>query len=380
MSSLFRSKRVRSITSQVLVLLGVVILIGYLGYNTSVNLEKTGIASGFRFLGERAGYPINFSVIHYSPDASTHFDAYIVGILNTILFTVVTIAITTVLAVLLALARLSSNWLLSNISTVIVEYFRNVPMLLHLFVWLLVFVKLPPPKKALSFFDAVFISNRGLYYPDITAFGYSVFALFVALFFVWAALMQLTQKGKISFEPKRIYPLGAIICVGLVGVAAVTGSLEITRPVLRGFNFKGGSVIPPELVNIVVAISTYSAAHASELIRGSILAVPKGMTEAAKALGAGPWLTQRAIIFPIAMKSVIPPMTSTYVNILKASALGVVVGFMGVMTTTGGSTLNITGQAVECIVLVVVAYMVMNLGLAFVMGRINRNFNRLGEK
>ena len=383
MASLLRSKKVRAIAYQVGVLLIVLGALGYASYNASINLEKSGITSGFRFLWEKAGYPINFTLIDYSPSTSSHFDAFLVGTLNTILFTILTVIFTTILSFSLAMARLSSNWLLSKIAYCIVEAVRNVPMLLHLFIWLLVFVKLPAPKKAFSIFDTCYLTNRGFYYPDISIYGLSIFSLLAIALVAFFGLYLLLKRYAMvpsSWQLKKMLAVTGLVFIGGVIVAASVGAMEVTVPVLKGFNFKGGSILPPELFTIVVAIAVYSSSHASEIVRGGVLAVPKGMTEAAYALGAKPWLTQHVIIFPLALKSIIPPMTSIYINILKASALGVAVGFMGVMSTTGGSTLNITGQAVECIVLVMGAYVIMNLTLSSGMNMLNRYVNRLGAR
>ncbi len=383
MFSKFGNRKVRGYFYQVVCLAFILSILGYAAYNTSVNLEKSGVASGFRFLTEKAGYPIDFNLTNYDQSKSTHIDAYYAGIVNTLVFTVITIIVTTILSFSLALSRLSSNWLLSKVSYTIVEYLRNIPMLLHIFIWFLISVKLPAPKSAFSIFDMMFVTNRGFFFPHVTAFGFSI-VTFTLVSFILIILSHWAVK-KYNRE-KQIWALNRILLIYsgavLLGciVAFFTGTLELSIPVLKGFNFKGGSKFPPELFTLVVAISVYSASHASEIIRGGILAVPRGMTEAAYALGAKPWLTQHAVIIPIAMKSIIPPMTSIYVNILKASALGVAVGFMGVMTTTGGSTLNITGQAVECIILVMAAYVVMNLILSYLMSLLNKYFNRLGEK
>ncbi len=367
-----RNRRQRNIVIQGFVLGLVLALFAYLARNAAINLENSGITSGFDFIWERSGYDISFALIDYSPKTATHAYAWLVGTTNTIFFAICTITTTTFLALWLAMGRLSQNWLLSALSRIFVEYVRNVPMLVHIFIWYALYLALPKARQAIAIGDVAFLSNRGLIMPAINwPFSWQQSAILAV---VIAILTFGLLKG---MRQMSLWLRVGALCVAILAVVwgyslIVGGHFSLDVPIQKGFGFRGGMTLAPEFLVMWTAVTVYSSAHCSEIIRGAIIAVPKGQAEAARALGDSQRQVMLDIVIPQALRAMIPPMTSNYINILKAAALGTAVGFLDVMGTTGGSTLNITGQANECILIVMVTYMVLNLALSSLMGRINK--------
>ncbi|MDX1743667.1 MAG: ABC transporter permease subunit [Ruegeria sp.] len=372
MLKFWNNRQLRSLTLQALALAGVVVLIASAGLNAARNLTSSGVTSGFGFLTERAGYDINFSLIDYSPKTASHAYAWWVGTLNTVFFAVITIVTATFLGLMLAMARLSPNWLLSKTSRVVLEYLRNVPVIVHIFFWYGLFLALPAARQAIPLFDMGFVSNRGVIFPAFD-WQYETTGLVVFLgICTGGAVAAWVRLRHVS----RLIRLGAALA--MVGVVTLIATLiagvpaHIEFPVKKGFGFEGGMVLSPEFMTLWAAVTVYFSTHCAEVIRGAVMAVPKGQAEAAQALGAPRKLVMLEVVIPQALRAIVPPMASNYINILKAAALGTAIGFLDVMGTTGGSTLNITGQAIECIAIVMLTYMVLNLALSAIMGRINK--------
>ncbi len=371
MWQLLYNRKVIDLTVQLLMLIVIVSIVFYFAINAAENMGAAGITTGFEFLFDKAGYDISYSLIDYDPRTDSNLDAWLVGSVNTVVFAILAIILTTAMSLLLALMRLSSNWLLSGLAYTLVEYVRNIPILIHIFVWYAAALTLPSVKQAISFGEVVFLSNRGLMLPSLE-WNYLAWesVSLVAMLCLGGWLVRVKLSSKIW--RLAAYFMVLVAAFASIEMISITGAV-IVYPELRGFNFQGGMVLPPEFLTLLIAVSTYSAAHGSEVVRGSILAVSKGQTEAAQAMGASTHLIMRKVIIPQALRSIIPPMTSVYINVTKAAALGSVIGFMDIMGTIGGSSLNITGQAIECIMIVMVSYTVLNLCLAFLMGRLNRN-------
>jgi general L-amino acid transport system permease protein len=377
MRSFLYNQKARDILIQVVFFAVICFGITYLALNAATNMRDAGLTSGFDFLFQRAGYDISYSLIHYDPKTSTHLMAWVAGMVNTVAFAIVAILLTTVLALCLAIMRLSKNFLLSKVSLCLVEYVRNVPILVHISVWYTLSLALPSVRQAFNFSDVSFLSNRGLSIPSLQwNYGLLESIVFISL---WIALCFLVKK-RVSTTRRRFLSMVLLTAI-LVMLASVIFApvLSMTMPKLVGFNFKHGWTLPPEFLMLIVAVSTYSAAHGSEIIRGSILAVSTGQMEAGLALGVKSGVVMNKVIIPQALHSIIPPMTSVYINVLKAAALGSVVGFMDIMGAIGGSSLNITGQAIECIVIVMVSYGILNLILAAIMGRFNKAMQLKGR-
>ncbi|KIN78942.1 amino acid ABC transporter permease [Sulfitobacter mediterraneus] len=372
MQKLWRNRQLRNLSLQAMALAGLAAILGFAGFNAVTNLQNSGVTSGFGFLSERAGYDINFSLVDYSSRTATLTYAWLVGTLNTVFFAAVTIVTATLCGLALAMARLSPNWLLSVTSRVALEYLRNVPVLVHIFIWYGIFLALPSVRQAIPVFDIAFLSNRGFVMPAVHwQYGPLATLIFVAL----ALGLLAAIRRRLHRRARSLRLLAGISALAALIFAAtlVSGApVSFTYPELEGFGFTGGMVLPPEFLVMWVAVTVYFSTHCAEVIRGAVMAVPKGQAEAAQALGARRRIVMLEVVIPQALRAIVPPMTSNYINILKAAALGTAIGFLDVMGTTGGSTLNITGQAIECIAIVMTTYMVLNLALSAVMGKVNK--------
>lgn len=371
MQKLWRHRHTRNIAMQALALGFVFVILGYAAYNAAINLEKSGITSGFGFLWEKAGYDISFSLLNYSPKTASHAYAWLVGVGNTVFFAILTITTTTLVSLFIAIMRLSPNWLLSALSRVYIEYVRNIPVLVHIFIWYAIVLALPAVRKSISLLDVFFISNRGIYMPGFPL-HYSWQGSLALLCFMIAGVFVALRLVRSSKVKRFGAATGTVAGIYIVSAIVFGPALGLDMPIRRGFGFKGGMSLAPELLAMWGAVTVYFSAHGAEVIRGAIIAVPKGQAEAAYALGAKRRLVMMEVVIPQALRAIVPPMTSNYINILKAAALGTAIGFLDIMGTTGGSSLNITGQAVECIMIVMLTYMVLNLALSAIMGRVNK--------
>ncbi|MCG7625178.1 amino acid ABC transporter permease [Epibacterium sp. Ofav1-8] len=372
MQKLWNNRQLRNLLLQGMALAGLLAILGTAGFNAARNLQSSGVTSGFGFLTERAGYDISFSLIDYSPKSASHAYAWWVGTLNTVFFAVVTIVTATLMGLALAMARLSPNWLLSTTARVVLEYLRNVPVLVHIFVWYGLFLALPAARQAIPLFDMGFVSNRGIFLPTFD-WQYNSAALFLFLICCVGGVAAVWLRLRHLSRPLRA--LAALTAVAAITVFATLISgvpAQIDYPVKKGFGFDGGMTLSPEIMTMWAAVTVYFSTHCAEVIRGAVMGVHKGQAEAAQALGASRKLVMLEVVIPQALRAIVPPMTSNYINILKAASLGTAIGFLDVMGTTGGSTLNITGQAIECIAIVMLTYMVLNLALSWVMGRVNK--------
>ena len=322
----------RALFFQVLVLGGVIAAGAYLINNVISNLERQGIASGFRFLGSTAGFSVSMPHFGYREESSYGL-VFLVGLANTLLVSAVGVVFATILGFLIGIARLSSNWVVSTLAAVYIEVLRNIPLLLQLFFWYFAVLRnLPGPRQSASAFDAFFLNKRGLYTPAPVpeeGFGLIVVAIVVALaavayIVVWARKRR-DETGQ-SFHTVYVC-MGVLIGLPLLA-AAVTGfPLGWELPVLKGFNFKGGLELIPEFVALVFALSVYTAAFIAEIVRAGIMAVSHGQTEAARALGLKPAPTLRLVIIPQALRVIIPPLTSQYLNLTKNSSLAAAIAY-----------------------------------------------------
>src|SRR5437667_7266606 len=346
---------VRSILYQVLLVGGVIAVGVYLVHNTLVNLDRQGIATGFGFLSREAAFEIGESLIAYSP-ADTYGRALIVGLLNTLCVAGIGIVLATILGTVIGIARLSSNWLISKLASFYVETVRNIPVLLQLIVWWdILRVSAPGPREAWQPVPDVFISNRGVIYPvpiydPVHLWVGAAFLLgVVASVFVtrWARARQMATGKQFP-----VLKVNAALIIGLPLLVFVIGGmpLELDKPELRGFNFSGGHVVSPEFVALLVGLTVYTAAFISEIVRAGILAVSWGQTEAAMALGLRRGLALRLVVLPPALRVIVPPMTSQYLNLTKNSSLAVAIGFPD-LQSIANTTMNQTGQAIEGIAL-----------------------------
>jgi len=374
----FSDEKFRSIFFQTLVIglfaLGIYFIVQTTGYN----LEKRNIATGWRFLTDPAGFDISFSPFIDFKSTDTHLDVYFVGVLNTLLVSFCGCIAATILGFLVGIIRLSSNWLLVRVAYIYVEFTRNVPLLLQIILWYSILIQLPRVKQSLEFLDIFFISNRGIYSPRPifeNGFSYVFIAIVLALissFFLrrWAKKRQ-DQTGK-QF-PVATSALGMIIFVPLLLYFILGSPLSFDYPALKGFNFKGGMVIRPEFIAMFLALTIYTAAFISETVRSGILSVTKGQREASASLGLKKSWIMRLIIIPQALRVIVPPLTSQYLNLTKNSSLGIAVGYADLVHGFGGISLNQTGQAIECMVIVMATYLTISLTISVFMNIYNRS-------
>ncbi|MBI4967714.1 MAG: amino acid ABC transporter permease [Rhodospirillales bacterium] len=359
---------VRAVLYQIVVL-GAILLLGwYLVSNTLANLAARNIATGFGFLGREAGFAIGESPLAYAPTDS-YARAILVGLANTVIVALVGIAFATLIGLVIGIARLSSNWLVARLATVYVESARNVPVLLHLLFWYaLITEALPGPRQALNPIANVFISNRGIKFPLPVweaAHGWMAAALVVAV----AATLVLARWARTrqaeTGQPFPIIRVGLALILGLPLLAWLAGGAPtaLDRPELKGFNFTGGHTVSPEFVALLLGLTLYTAAFIAEIVRSGILAVSRGQTEAALALGLSRGQVLRLVILPQALRVIIPPLTSQYLNLTKNSSLAVAIGYPD-LVSVANTTINQTGQAIEGVALVMAVYLAVSLGIA----------------
>lgn len=391
LSQLINDTRYRSYTFQVIALILVFVLAGYLLSNLISNLQDAGLNISFGFLAEPAGYDINQRLIEYDSQSS-HLRASIVGVLNTLLVAILGCIMATVIGVIVGVLRLSPNWLIRKITSVYVEIFRNVPVLIWILIIMAIFTAiLPQPRdfrganpEASMFLDSFAFTGRGFYFPK-PIFGPGsgvVIAVFVAsIVAIFAYRRHVTKKlyseGKLL---PTFWPTLAMFFVPAIATFFVMGqpiSLEI--PALKGFNFQGGIFARNSLVSLWFALSIYTAAFIAENVRAGILAISKGQTEAAASLGLRPNRIMNLVILPQALRVIIPPLISQYLNLTKNSSLAIAVGYMDLTGTLGGITLNQTGRAIECVLLLMLFYLAISLAISAIMNTYN-NAVKLKER
>ena len=375
---LWRNQQHRSITIQIITMVVLFTILGMIGNNVATNLEKAGKEFSFGFLNYPAGYDITFQpFISYSP-TDTHTRAGLVGLLNTLLVAFSGIIIASILGFTMGILRLSRNWLVNRIVYVFLEFTRNVPVLLHiLFVYGIFLYTLPVPKKAINISDTVFLSNRGFYTPAPVfedGFGYVLISFLAAILIVfffnrWARRVQDTT-GKIY--PVFYISLAILIFLPLFTFFVAGSPLSIDMPALKGFNFKGGTSIKPEYIALTFALSYYTACFIAEIVRGGILAISKGQTEAAHGLGLKPNRTLQLVVVPQALRVIIPPLCSQYLNLTKNSSLAIAIGYMDVVATIGGITLMQTGKEMETMIILLLTYLFFSLVISAFMNWFNR--------
>lgn len=366
----------RALIFQVIVLAAVFAFFAYIFSNTLHNLEKRGISTGFDFLNNEAGFGILMSLIPYD-ETYTFGRTFLVGLLNTLLVSFLGIILATILGFVIGVARLSNNWLIAKIATVYIETFRNIPLLLQILFWYFAMLPLlPHPRQSVNFSDAFFLNSRGLYLPAPvfeSAFLWVLAALFVAIIAVVFLVRWAHKRQAATGQPFHTFWVSLAILVTLPVVAYVVTGMPLNwdLPELKGFNFRGGMTIIPELAALLLALSIYTAAFIAEIVRSGIQAVSHGQTEAAYALGLRPAKTLQLVIIPQAMRVIIPQLTSQYLNLTKNSSLAAAVGYPDLVAVFAGTTLNQTGQAVEIIFMTMMVYLTISLLISLFMNWYN---------
>jgi len=367
--------RFRNIVWQVVVLGAVAAIVWYLVQNTNRNLAARRIAAGFSFLSRTAGIPIGEALIDYDPSVNTYGRALLIGLLNTLKVAVVGVVLATILGTVLGIARLSKNWLIARIAAVYVEVIRDLPVLLQLLFWYTALQGLPAPRNSFHPLPGVFLSNRGIKFPVIEwegPFWWALAAFALGLVGTIAWSRSATAKQEATGVRPKVWPVGLALLVGFPVLvwAALGAPFAVEMPELHGFNFTGGATVSPEYAALTLGLVVYTSSYIAEIVRSGILAVPLGQWEAAGAIGLRPGTVLRKIVLPQALRVIIPPMTSQYLNLTKNSSLAVAIGYQDIVSIAN-TTLNQTGQAIEGIAAIMAVYLVISLSISFLMNWYN---------
>jgi len=374
--SMLNNPRVRAILYQALLLFG----LGYFFYsivsNALNNMEARGIKSGFDFLFTASGFDILMTLVPYSA-TSTYGMTFVVGLLNTILVSIVGIFFATVLGFLIGVAYFSNNWLIKRLSVVYVETFRNIPLLLQVFFWYFaVLASLPSARESLSLGEVIFLNVRGLYLPDLVGgagssivYGSIVVAIAAIVFLKKWAKKRQDDTGE-QF-PVALTSLGILLGLPLITLFIMGVPFTWDFPELKGFNFRGGITVIPELMALTIALSVYTGAFIAEAVRAGVQSVPHGQTEAARSIGLRENRIMSLIIVPQAMRVIVPLLNSEYQSLVKNSTLATAIGYPDLFTVFVGTSLNQTGQAIEIVFMTMAVYFVIDMTISFLMNQFN---------
>ncbi|MEM6891265.1 MAG: ABC transporter permease subunit [Pseudomonadota bacterium] len=385
LSMLINDTRYRSYTFQVIAAILLATALGYLYMNLVRNLEVAGLQIGFDFLSDPAGYDINQTLVEYDSQ-SPHSRAALVGILNTLLVAFLACVTATVFGVFAGVLRLSKNWLVSKIMAFYVEIFRNIPVLIWIIIIFTIMTAVMPAPRAFRgdepeasmILGSVAFTNRGVYIPAPIWGPGSIFVVATFVASVLGVFAYRRYATNLLYATGKLLPTGwpslAILFVPTLLVFFIMGRpISLDYPVLGGFNFSGGIQIGGPLIALWFALSIYTGAFIAENVRAGIMAVSKGQTEAASALGLRPNRVMNLVVLPQALRVIIPPLISQYLNITKNSSLAIAVGYADITATLGGITLNQTGRAIECVLLLMLFYLVISLTISAVMNVYNKS-------
>ena len=362
----YNDPKVRSIAYQAALCIAIGFLVWGAASNAIDNLQKAHIASGFGFWDNTAGFDISQTLISYS-NVSTYGRAFWVGLLNTLLVAALGIVFATILGFIVGIARLSTNWLVSRAASFYVEIIRNIPLLLQLLFWYNAVLKaLPSLRESITIPGGIFLNNRGLFLPEPIfkdRFSFVLAAMIAGIiasivFYMWARKRQ-EKTGQQA--PVFLTTLGLVIGLPLVVLALTGVPLEFSYPEAGRFNISGGIEVLPEFAALLFGLSIYTAAFIAEVVRAGITSVSRGQTEASYSLGMLPAPTLRLVVVPQAMRVIIPPLTSQYLNLTKNSTLAVAIGYPDLVQVFTGTVLNQTGQAVEVVAITMAVYLTISL-------------------
>jgi general L-amino acid transport system permease protein len=353
--------------AQALLLAAVAGLIAWLGHNVVANMQARGLASGFDFLSRPAGFDIAQTLVPYGPQ-STHGRVFLVGALNTLLIAALGIVTATAVGLLVGVARVSRNFLARNLAAAYVEVARNIPLPIQLLVWYSLLLLAPPPRDAIRVEGVLYFTNRGLYLPKPlwnadagAAFWQAGIAVGCGLVLAWVMNRRRAETGK---GPAPAWGLLAGVVGAVLALAASGNPSGLDFPRYAGFDFAGGMALSPPLVALWAALSFYTGAFIGEIVRGGLNAVSAGQAEAARSLGLGHNLALRLVILPQALRVIVPPLASQYLNLTKNSSLAVIVGYPDLVAVFAGTSQNQTGQAVETLALTMAFYLAVSLSIS----------------
>ena len=374
---IFKSGKFRSLVVQLIVMILVISSITWIISNTATNMKANGIAHGFDFLWEASWFDIGYLPFIDHSGYHTYFNAFLVGLLNTILVAVLGIFFATILGFLVGIGRLSDNWLIARFCGFYIEVLRNIPLLLQLFFWYHAVLRiLPRAKNSVNFDDSIYLNLKGLFIPrPLPETGFNYILLIGIFSIIGIILLNVWSKRRQAVTGKQFPVLLTSIAIFIIPIFIVSFlfnfPLTWEQPVLKGFNFKGGLRLIPELLALLLALSLYTATFIAENVRSGILAISKGQKEAAAAVGLKPGQVLRLIIIPQAMRVIIPPLTSQYLNLTKNSSLAVAIAYPDLVHVFAGTALMQTGQAVEILAMTMAVYLALSLTISLLMNWYN---------
>ena len=369
--------RIRAIFYQVVVIGAVLLFAAYLINNTLVNLEERNIRTGFGFLGHEAGFAVGEHIIEFTP-ADTYARAFLVGITNTLRVAVLGIVLCTILGTIIGIARLSHNWLIRKLASVYVETVRNIPLLLQLFAWYTVIGEmLPLARDAVSVGPSIYLSKSGLQFPAPLAapgfdFAMAGFCFGVGLSWYYKRWSRRVQERTGEQKPLLLPIVGLLIGLPLIGWLIGGAPTAFDVPELGKFRIEGGTRVTPEFLALLLGLTIYTSGFVAEIVRSGILAINRGQTEAGLAVGLRRGLVMRLIVLPQALRVIVPPTTSQYLNLTKNSSLAVAIGYPD-LVSIGNTTLNQTGQAIEAISIYMLVYLTISLSISGFMNWYNKH-------
>ena len=371
----------KKIIPQLLTLAFVALVFGFFSYNAQLNMENRGISFGYGFLSQESSFDVQFSLIEYDGSHS-YFRAYLVGLLNTILVSVIGIIFATVIGVIVGIARLSSNLLINRAAAYYVEFFRNIPLLLQIFFWYFAALRaLPLPEDAEPIFGVIFLTIKGLFIPafvwnNLDIFLYSLLAAIIAIIVIRSYSKKLREnEGKQI--PVLYISLGLVIGLPILSflIGGVTLSFEIPELVQlakTSFRFNGGLGLPPELIALTLALALYTATFIAECVRAGIQGVSKGQKEAAASIGLKPNQVLKLVIMPQALRIIIPPTTNQYLNLTKNSSLAAAIAYPDLVLVFAGTALMQTGRAIEIVSITMLTYLTLSVSISILMNWYNK--------
>ncbi len=372
---------IKKILPQLLTLLVVILIFGFFSYNAQVNMENRGISFGYGFLSQESSFDVQFSLIEFDGSHS-YFRAYLVGLLNTILVSVIGIIFATIIGVVVGIARLSNNYLINKTAAVYVEFFRNIPLLLQIFFWYFAALRaLPLPQDTEPMFGVFFLTIKGFFVPaiiwnNLDIFIYSIIAAIISISFVRIYARKKQENEGIQ-TPVLSISIGLLLILPILSFlfGGVDASVEV--PVIKqlsqsGFTFEGGIKLPPELISLALALSLYTATFIAECVRAGVQGVSKGQKEAAASIGLTPNQVLKLVVMPQALRIIIPPTTNQYLNLTKNSSLAAAIAYPDLVLVFAGTALMQTGRAIEIVSITMLTYLSLSISISIFMNWYNK--------
>ena len=372
---------IKKILPQLLTLLVVILVFGFFSYNAQINMENRGITFGYGFLSQESSFDVQFSLIEYDGSHS-YFRAYLVGLLNTILVSVIGIIFATIIGVVVGIARLSNNYLINRTAAVYVEFFRNIPLLLQIFFWYFAALRaLPLPQDTEPMFGVFFLTIKGFFVPafvwnNLDIFIYSIIAAIISIIFV-RIYSRKKQENEGIQTPVLSISIGLMLILPILSFLFGGVGVSVEIPVIKqlsqsGFTYEGGIKLPPELISLALALSLYTATFIAECVRAGVQGVSKGQKEAAASIGLTPNQVLKLVVMPQALRIIIPPTTNQYLNLTKNSSLAAAIAYPDLVLVFAGTALMQTGRAIEIVSITMLTYLSLSISISIFMNWYNK--------